>query len=89
MPLCVAIERVTTSRGGVRTVVKPGEAFDFTDEEYAELKDREPPVVRKPIVELPPTPAVVQAQDAPPAPVDPPPPAPSGRRGTTTKEPDL
>lgn len=57
MPARVAMQRITTSRDGQRVSVKPGEVFDFTDEEITSLAGQTPPALRRPVKEeLPPAP---------------------------------
>ncbi|CAB4162538.1 hypothetical protein UFOVP786_67 [uncultured Caudovirales phage] len=57
MPVRVAMQRITTSRDGQRVSVKPGEVFDFTDEEITSLAGQTPPALRRPVKEeLPPAP---------------------------------
>lgn len=83
MPVCVTIERVTTRRDGVRTIVPPNTAFAFTDEEVDALRGLNPPVIRAPVVEAPaPVLAPMPAEPAAPAPA-------AGGRRQSTKEADL
>lgn len=57
MPVRVAMQRITTSRDGKRVSIKPGEVFDFTDEEITALAGQTPPALRRPVKEeLPPAP---------------------------------
>lgn len=78
MPHYVAIERITTSRGGRRVTIQPGQAFDFSDEEVESLLRSDTPAIRQPVRENVPAAA---APEPAPSPT-------TGRRGRRGRQDD-
>ena len=57
MPKRIAVNSITVYRGGKRVVIKPKQAFDFTDAELDDIKKIAPDSVKKlepesPVVEV-------------------------------------
>jgi hypothetical protein len=90
MPILVAIQSITTSRDGRRVKVRPGDAFEFTDEEAGSLMALRPEVVRAPLYEAPP-PAPPPVVEVAPVPAAQPAPATrsAARAGAATKGDEL
>lgn len=84
MPTFIALHSISLVRDGTRVDLKPGEAFDFTDEEVARYSGKTPRLLRRTVNET----ATVRTVPAPAkAPVvNPPAPARAGgARGASLK----